>query len=79
MENILQEGDVKIIYVYVTKMYESQRQANVRYREKNRLLVQQQQRLYSKNRYEQDTEYREKKKLQAKERHAKNKAVVITE
>ena len=68
MEDI-QKEEVKIVYVKVPMMYESQRRANEKYRENNKSIIQERQNAYCRNRYINDEEYRERKKNQAKERY----------
>lgn len=72
MEDIQKE---KIVYMKVPTIYESQRRANEKYREKNKMVIQERQRNYCKNRYNNDEEYKNKKKEQSKERYYKNKNI----
>jgi hypothetical protein len=71
MEDIPQEQNIKIVYIH--KPYESQIRANEKYREKNKMVIQERQRNYCKNRYNNDEEYKNKKKEQSKERYYKSK------
>ena len=62
-----------IVYVYVNKVYQSQRDGYKRYYQKNAETIKEKQREYCKNRYETDPDYKAKKLEQARQRRALKK------
>lgn len=63
----------EIVYVYVNKVYQSQRDGYKRYYQRNAETIKEKQREYHKNRYNSDPEYKAKKLEQAKQRRALKK------